>query len=741
MKNIFSLILCGSLSLLSVSAQQLPYKNAKLPIEQRVADLVGRMNLHEKILQLNQYVSGENTNINNIGDVEGTIPPEIGSILFATCDPVEHNRLQKAIIEGSRLGIPAIFGHDVIHGYRSLYAVPLAQACSFNPDMSREASRMAAREASLSGIDWTFSPMIDVARDPRWGRVVEGYGEDPYMNACFGVAAVEGYQGTDLADPSTIAACLKHYVGYGVSEGGRDYRYTDISRQSLWETYLKPYEACVKAGALTLMSAFNDISGVPATANHYTLTEILKQKWGHQGFVVSDWDAVKQLVFQGVAADDADAAVKAILAGVEMDMTDNLYGKYLEKAVNDGLVPMSLIDESVGRILRVKFQLGLFEHPYTEIVPESKRYLQPEYIDLCEKVAEESVVLLKNDALLPMSLKGKKIAVIGPTADNRMAMMGSWRGQSRPEDVTTILAAFNNILGKNATINYAKGCEMDKADDQALNAALTATETSDVVVLCLGESAFWSGENASRSTIRLPQCQHDLLDAVVQKGKPVILVLANGRPLDLTDMEPKVQAIVELWQPGIVGGTPLVRILNGDVNPSGRLAITFPRSTGQIPIYYNMRQAARPFGGQGNYQDISTEPFYPFGYGLSYTTFAYSDLKVTSRGDGKAVDSKEPLALDKNFTVEVTVSNTGKVDGKEPVLWFITDPACSITRPLRELRHFSKPTIKAGASERVVFEVNPLRDLAYVDSEGNPIIEAGEYRIQVGDQQISLNLK
>lgn len=732
MKTTPLLIIGLALCACTDSNQAPAYKDASKPIEERVSDLLGRMDLHEKVMQLNQYVTGENTNINNLGTSDGAIPAEIGSLLFQSGGPEDHNRLQKDIIEQSRLGIPTIFGYDVIHGYRSLYAVPLAQACSFNPDMSREASRMAAREAVLSGIDWTFSPMIDVARDPRWGRVVEGYGEDPYMNARFGVAAVEGYQGENPADQYSIAACLKHYVGYGVSEGGRDYRYTDISQQALWETYLKPYEACVKAGALTLMSAFNDISGVPASANKYTLRDILKEKWGHKGFVVSDWDAVMQLVYQGVAADNEDAAIKAFTAGVEMDMKDDLYGQYLEAAVNDGRVPMALIDDAVARILRVKFQLGLFENPYVPVLPEEERYLQPKDIEICENIAEEAIVLLKNDAsILPLS-GAKKLAIIGPTADDQYAMMGSWRGHARPEDVTTILSAFK---ASQANIAYAKGCDFDQEIANGIAEARKVAASSDVVILCLGESAFWSGENATRSTIKLPQVQHDLLNEVAKTGKPIVLVLANGRPLDLSDMEPKAQAIVELWQPGIVGGTPLVKVLNGDVNPSGRLAITFPRSTGQIPIYYNMRQAARPFGGQGNYQDISTEPFYPFGYGLSYTTFAYSDLKIV----GKADDA--PLALNKPFTVEVTVSNTGNVDGKEPVLMFVTDPACSITRPMKELRNFCKPLIKAGTSETISFEVDPMRDLAYVDQNGNPLLEAGEFRIQIGDQKISFMMK
>ena len=726
------------------TAQVLPYKNANLSVDERVTDLVGRMNLHEKILQLNQFVTGENTNINNLGEITFDIPVEIGSVLLNSGGPEDRNKLQKDIVENSRLGIPAIFGFDVIHGYRTLYAVPLAQACSFNPDMSREASRMAAREAVLSGLDWTFSPMIDVARDPRWGRVVEGYGEDPYMNAVFGVAAVEGYQGDDLTDTYSIAACLKHYVGYGVSEGGRDYRYTDISRQALWETYLKPYEACVKAGALTLMSAFNDISGIPASANHYTLTEILKEKWGHKGFVVSDWDAISQLVYQGVAADEEEAAVKAFLAGLEMDMKDNLYGKYLESAVQDGRVPMHLVDDAVSRILRVKFQLGLFENPYVPIVPEAQRYLQPADIDLCQRVAEETIVLLKNESalsngqrILPLASSVTDLAVIGPTADDRMAMMGSWRGHAQEQDVTTILSAFKQRMGKTHKINYAKGCEFENGNPEMLQQAVAAATASQLVVLCLGESAYWSGENASRSTIMLPKCQQDLLDAISETGKQIILVLANGRPLDLSQMEPKVQAIVELWQPGIVGGTPLVKVLTGEVNPSGRLAITFPRSTGQIPIYYNMRQAARPFNNQGNYQDISTEPLYPFGYGLSYSSFAYSDLQVVSPS---AVDKngKQTYSLKQNLAIQVTVKNTSMIDGKEPVLWFVSDPACSISRPIRELRSFSKPFIPAGKSVQVTFEIIPERDLAFVDSAGNPILEPGQYIIHVGDQHLSL---
>lgn len=730
MRKLLILFVSALLPWLSVRSQKPVYKDAGQPVETRVKDLLNRMTLHEKVLQLNQYTFGENDNPNNIGTEVKNLPAEIGSLIYLHTDPKLRNRIQRKAMEESRLGIPILFGFDVIHGLRTVYPISLAQACSFNPDLVTQACGMAAKESVLSGIDWTFSPMIDVARDPRWGRISECYGEDPYLNTVFGVASVKGYQGEKLSDPYSIAACLKHYVGYGVSEGGRDYRYTDISPQALWETYLPPYEACVKAGAATLMSSFNDISGVPATSNHYILTEILKNKWQHDGFVVSDWNAIEQLIYQGVAKDRKEAAYKAFHAGVEMDMRDNVYYEYLEQLVAEKKIEISQIDDAVARILRVKFRLGLFDEPYTKELTEQERYLQKEDIALAARLAEESMVLLKNEKnLLPLSSTVKRVALIGPMVKDRSDLLGAWAFKGQAEDVETIYEGMQKEFGDKVRLDYEQGCSLDGNDESGFSAALKTAEASDVVV-CLGESKQWSGENASRSTIALPDIQEKLLLHLKQANKPIVLVLSSGRPLELIRLEPQVEAIIEMWQPGVAGGTPLAGILSGRVNPSGKLSVTFPLSTGQIPIYYNMRQSARPFDAMGDYQDIPTEPLYPFGYGLSYTTFTYSDAKLSS------------LKIKKNqkITAEVTVTNAGKVEGKETVLWYVSDPFCSISRPMKELKFFEKQSLKVGESRVFRFEIDPMRDLSYTDATGKRFLEAGEFIVSVGGRKLTFEV-
>lgn len=718
------------LLLLTSFGQQPIYKQKNAPVESRVKDLVKRMTLQEKILQLNQYTLGLNKNANNVGEMIKDLPAEIGSLIYFNADPVKRNEVQRKAMEQSRLGIPILFGFDVIHGFRTLYPISLAQACSWNPDLVTQNCAVAAKEAVLSGVDWTFSPMIDVARDPRWGRVSEGYGEDPYVNAVFGVASVKGYQGKNLSDSFSIAACLKHFVGYGMSEGGRDYRYSDVSAQSLWETYLPPYEACIKAGAATVMSAFNDISGVPASANHYTLTDILKKRWGHDGFVISDWNAIEQLIYQGVVKDKKEAGLKAFLAGVEMDMKDNIYFENFKALIAEKKIPMSLVDESVARVLRVKFRLGLFDDPYAKELPENERYLQPESKVLAAKLTEESIVLLKNiKNILPLSSAIKKVAVVGPMAKDKENLLGSWAQNGRVKDVESIYEGLEKEF-KNVQLNYAKGSDFDGTDETGFADAIAAANQSDIVLVFIGEKNAWGGENATRSTIALPVIQERLVAELKKTGKPIVLVLSNGRPLELVRLEPMAAAIVELWQPGVAGGTPLAGILSGRINPSGKLPITFPLTTGQIPTYYNMRQSARPFDKMGDYQDISTEPLYWFGHGLSYTNFEYGAAKLSS----KKINKNQQL------TVEVTVKNTGSVKGKEAVLWFVSDPVSSISRPMKELKFFEKKEINAGESSTYKFIINPKRDLSYTDATGKKLLEAGDFYVQVGNQKIKFEL-
>ena len=703
------------------------YKDASADIEARVNDLVNRMTLDEKILQLNQYVLGVNTVENNFGEMVKDIPVEIGSLIYFNDHAEVRNAMQKKAMEESRLGIPILFGHDVIHGYRTTYPIPLALACSWNPELVRQASEVAAQEAYDCGVNWTFSPMVDVSRDPRWGRVMECFGEDPYTNAVFCEAVVKGYQGDDMSEKNRIAACLKHYVGYGASEAGLDYVPTEISDQTLWDTYLPPFEAGVKAGAATLMSAFHTISGIPASANHYILTEVLKEKWQHDGFVVSDWGAVEQLRYQGMAEDEKEAAMLAFNAGIEMDMADRMYHKYLKKLLDEGKVDMKLVDESVRRVLRVKFRLGLFEHPYVEEKPESEIYLLPKSLEIAEKSAAESMVLLKNEAsILPLENVGT-IAVIGPVASDSTQHLGNWGARARAEDVVGIVQGMCEEYAGKSKILTAKGCDFEGNDKSGFAEAVRVAKASDVVVVCLGHKGSWSGENQSRSTIEIPQIQEELLSAVEATGKPVVVLVTTGRPVELPRIEKKADAILQTWHSGVRAGKAIAGLLSGRYNPSGKLAMTFPYSTGQIPVYYNRRHRART-GDQGLYKDITSEPMYPFAHGLSYSTFEYGKLTV----------SADKLKEGETISAEVTVKNTSQRDGLETVHWFVKDPYSHITRPVKELKYFEKKLIKAGESVTFRFEINPLCDLGFVNREGKKYLDKGEYRIMVGDQSVSI---
>ena len=716
-------------SLSSKDKKSIPlYKDAKAPIEKRIDDLISRMTLEEKILQLNQYTLGRNNNVNNVGEEVKKVPSEIGSLIYFDINPELRNSMQKKAMEESRLGIPIIFGYDAIHGFRTIYPISLGQACSWNPGLVEQACAVSAQEARMSGVDWTFSPMIDVARDPRWGRVAEGYGEDPYTNGVFAVASVRGYQGDDMSAENRMAACLKHYVGYGASEAGRDYVYTEISAQTLWDTYLLPYEMGVKAGAATLMSSFNDISGVPGSANPYIMTEILKKRWKHDGFIVSDWGAVEQLKNQGLAATKKDAARYAFNAGLEMDMMSHAYDRHLKELVEEGKVTMAQVDESVRRVLRVKFRLGLFERPYTPVTNEKDRFFRPQSMAVAAQLAAESMVLLKNDnQILPLTNK-KKIAVVGPMAKNGWDLLGSWCGHGKDTDVEMLYDGLTAEFGGDAELRYAMGCKPQGNDRSGFAGALDVARWSDVVIVCLGEMLTWSGENASRSTIALPQIQEELVKELKEAGKPIILVLSNGRPLELNRMEPLCDAILEIWQPGINGARSMAGILSGRINPSGKLAMTFPYSTGQIPIYYNRRKSGR--GHQGFYKDITSDPLYPFGHGLSYTEFKY----------GTVTPSATKVKRGDKLSAEVTVTNTGSRDGAETVHWFISDPYCSITRPVKELKHFEKQFIKAGETKTFRFDIDLERDFGFVNEDGKRFLEAGEYHILVQGQTVKIEL-
>lgn len=706
------------------------YKDASAPVEARVEDLLSRMTLEEKVMQTSLDVLGRNANENNLGEVTERLPAEIGTLIFCEWNPALRDAMMHRAMEESRLGIPVLCGFDVIHGFRTIYPISIAQACSWNTPLVREATAMAAREARSAGVDWTFSPMIDVCRDPRWGRVAEGYGEDPYVNSEFCRASVKGYQGDSLA-PGSVAACLKHYVGYGASVGGRDYVTSDVSDQTLWDTYLPPYKAGIDAGAATVMSSFNDINGVPGTANRRTLTDILKERWQFPGFVVADWDAVGQLVTQGFAEDLPDAAAKAINAGLDVDMSSHAFDRNLAELVKNGTVPLSRLDDAVRRILRVKFKLGLFDSPYTS--DPSPKFLAEESLDIARRLAVESMVLLKNDTvgtapLLPLNPKViRKIAVIGPVADRGDVLLGWWHAHGIASEVTTLLQGIRGEF-PDAQVEFVEGGKTDGTDRTGFDAAVNTAKQADVAIVCLGEEENWSGENHSRATISLPAIQEQLASAVKEAGKPVILVITAGRPLDMSRLAPTADAIIYAWQPGVRGGEALASLLSGRENPSGRLAITFPRCAAQIPIHYAERPKSRTTMGQ--YQDIPEAPLYPFGYGLSYTTFAY----------GEPTASATEFSRNQDITITIPVTNTGKNDGAETVFWYVNDPVSSITRPHKELRHFEKREIKAGATETFTFTINPLRDLASVDSNGDPLLEPGAFSILVGGKKIDLRL-
>lgn len=735
MKKQLKLILLLLPSVLMVSSNlcaknegKMLYKDAKAPIEERIEDLLSRMTLKEKVMQLNQYTLGRNNIENNKGEEVKDIPAEIGSLIYFPTDPELRNRMQRHAMKDSRLGIPILFGYDAIHGFRTIFPIPLGQACSWNAELVEKACRVSAQECRMSGVDWTFSPMIDVSRDPRWGRVAEGYGEDPYANGVFAKASVKGYQGANLANGMSVAACLKHYVGYGASEAGRDYVYTEISRQTLWDTYLPPYKMGVDAGAATIMSSFNDISGVPGSANHYTLTEVLRNKWNYKGMVVSDWGAIMQLQSQGLAKDLKDAGMYAMNAGLDMDMMSHSYDAYLEALVNEGKVSLASVDEAVRRVLRVKFQLGLFENPYTPTSKSSERFLKSESMQIASQMASESMVLLKNNGILPLKGVGK-IAVMGPMADNAHDMLGCWWGHGENKDVVKLLTGINQEFGKSAEVRYISGCDFDGDDQSDFSQAKELAKWADVVILCMGEKGSWSGENNSHAKIELPEIQQQLIEIVHKAGGKIVLALASGRPVILGSAVQASDAILEIWHPGILGGEALAGILSGRYNPSGKLAMTFPYSQGQIPIYYNRRNSARCH--QGFYKDMTSEPLYPFGYGLSYTHFTY----------GVPVADKLTVSKDDHFSITIPVTNDGGMNGKEAVLWYVSVPYSSITRPCKELKFFEKKMIRKGETVNYVFDVDVERDLGYVDDQGHRFVEAGEVSILVGGQKLKIHIR
>jgi len=636
----------------------------------------------------------------------------------------------------------------VIHGYRTTFPVPLGMSATWNPALVEKAARVAAVEASSEGVRWTFSPMVDIARDARWGRIVEGNGEDTYLGQAMARAYVRGYQGASLQDPSSILACVKHYVAYGAAEGGRDYNTVDISDRSLRQVYLPPFKAAVDSGAATVMSAFDDLQGVPSTANPYTLTQILRGEWGFRGFVVSDWNSVGELVPQGVALDPAMAARKALTAGVDMDMESNSYATTLLQQVKSGQVPQSVVDEAVRRILRVKFAMGLFEHPYTDEAKSPITTLDPAHVAASRTVAEESFVLLKNDAanaapVLPLAGSVKTIALVGPLADDAANMLGSWSTKGDAKDVVTLRKALSDRLDQSqGKFLYAKGTDILSTSDGGFAEAVSAARQADVVIAALGEDAgLMTGEAASRAHLDLPGNQQQLLQALAATGKPIVLIVFSGRPLILNWEAAHIPAILEAWFPGVQAGPALVRTLFGDVNPSGRLTTTFPRSVGQEPLYYNAMNTGRPADDvdltrppnnsgekyRSRYIDEQNSPLFPFGYGLSYTKFQYSSPSLSAQ----ALTATSLNSGSSALTVSADVRNTGSRAGSEVVQLYIRQIGTSVTRPVRELKGFQKISLAPGESKKVEFKLDK-DELAFWNIDMKNVVEPAKVTVWIG---------
>lgn len=690
-------------------------------IEANVDALLAQMTLEEKIGQMHQ-VSGKSDEYR-----QAVREGKIGSFLNLRGAKVT-NEIQKIAIEESRLGIPLIFGNDVIHGYRTIFPIPLAEAATWDPELVEQAAAVAATEASAAGTHWTFAPMVDIARDPRWGRIAEGAGEDPYLGSVMAEARVKGFQGEDLSGPGTIVACPKHYVAYGAAEGGRDYNTADMSLRTLREIYLPPFHAAIQSGAGTVMSAFNEISGVPASANRLTITQILKEEWGFDGFVVSDWNSIGELMNHGIAGTQAEAGKRALLAGVDMDMQGFIYSMHLAGLVEGGDISEEIIDEAVRRILRIKFRLGLFDHPYVDPEQEEQILLSEENRNVALEVARKSIVLLKNDDyLLPLSKEISSLAVIGPLADNQEDPLGCWDCEGRAEDVIPVLEGLKRKIPLKR-LHYEKGCDIDGNDMKGIARAVKVAKEADVAILVVGESAEMSGEAACRSSLDLPGVQKELVQAVHETGTPVVVILMNGRPLSIPWIAEHVPAILETWQLGTQCGHAVADVIFGDVNPSGKLPVTFPRTVGQVPIYYNYKNTGRPPGAAkytSKYLDLPVTPLFPFGYGLSYTRFDYSDLKIETEKEEKLTTT----------TVNVTVRNRGDVYGEEVVQLYVQDVVASLTRPVKELKGFSRIGLEPGERKKVGFELTQ-ENLGFYDERMNYVVDPGLFRVWIGPNSI-----
>ena len=740
-----TLLILAVLTVCTANAQKKKSMDKKQDIEQRIDELLIKMTLEEKVGQMNQY--------NGFWDVTGPSPKEgnaatkyehlrkgwVGSML--TVRGVKEVRaVQKIAVEETRLGIPLIIGFDVIHGYKTLSPIPLAEAASWDMDAIKNSAKTAASEAAASGINWTFGPNVDISRDARWGRVMEGAGEDPFLGSQVAIARVKGFQGDDLSNPLTIAACAKHFAAYGFAEAGRDYNTVDIGNATLYNTVLPPFKAANDAGVRTYMNSFNILNGVPATGNSFLQRDILKGKWGFDGFVITDWASIGEMIAHGFAQDGAEASEKAVKAGADMDMESHLYVYELVKLVEEGKVDEALIDDAVRRILRVKFELGLFDDPYRYCDEKREKeiiYSKANHEAVLD-MAKKSIVLLKNEGnLLPLKKKGQKIALIGSLANDKTSPLGSWRIASDDNTAVSVLEGMQQYKGN--TLVYEKGADLtigkttfldelvfNTTDRSGFEAAKKAAKEADVVVMVLGEHGFQSGEGRSRTSLDLPGLQQELLEEIYKVNPNIVLVLNNGRPLALPWAAENIPTIVEAWHLGTETGNAVAQVLYGDYNPSGKLPMSFPRNVGQVPIYYNQHSTGRPTNSDNNvfwshYSDVEKTPLFAFGHGLSYTTFKYGTIKLNKKTYAKG----EPVKI------YVEVTNTGDYDGKEVVQLYIRDIAASLSRPVKELKGFELVPLKKGETKTVTFTLTD-KELGFFNNEGEYLVEPGIFKVFVG---------
>lgn len=721
-----------------------------LSVEDKVEALLSKMTIEEKIGQMNQY--------NGFWDVTGPAPSNgeaekkyehlrkgyVGSMINVK-GVKDVRAVQKIAVEESRLGIPLIIGFDVIHGFKTTSPIPLAEAASWDLEAIKNSAEVAAKEAAASGINWTFAPMVDISRDARWGRVMEGAGEDPFLGSKIGVARVQGFQGEDLSSPLTIAACAKHFAGYGFAESGKDYNTVDVGTSTLNNIILPPFKATSDAGVRTFMNSFNELNGIPATGNKMLQRDILKEKWNFDGFVVSDWGSIAEMIAHGYAKDGKEAAKYAANAGSDMDMESYLYVEHLAALVKEGKVDEALIDDAVRRILKVKFELGLFDDPYKYCNEErEKEVIGNESINnTVLDVAKKSIVLLKNqNQLLPLKKEGQKIAVIGALADDKTSPLGNWRLAAEEGSAISLLEGLKNYTGN--TITYAKGADVitentsfakevkiNEDDTSGFAEAVTLAKSSDVVIMALGEHGMQSGEGRSRANLGLPGVQQQLLEAVYKVNKNIVLVLHNGRPLAIDWADQNIPSILEVWQLGSQSGNAIAQVLFGDYNPSGKLPMTFPKNVNQVPIYYNYKSTGRPNMPApeevfwSHYSDQTNQPLYPFGYGLSYTTFKYGNLKV-----------ENTFSENKKVKVSVEITNTGKYKGKEVAQLYIRDLFASVTRPVRELKGFEMIELEPNQTKTVTFTLTE-NELGFYDNLGEFIIENGDFNVFVGGNSLA----